>query len=125
MLADYQGTPGTWIVAFDAGTGADPISLAWNPASLPNNADGYYIQDRLGGILLRVSMADANSVTVTLPLSDLEIVYEGPTAVTLTSLQAAGFDAPDAALVWQVMALLALLGITLLLTRRRREWLVR
>ncbi|MCO5186063.1 MAG: hypothetical protein M9965_19265 [Anaerolineae bacterium] len=125
VLADYQGTPGTWIVAFDAGTGADPISLGWDPSALPNNADGYYIQDRLTGTLLRVSMAAVNSVTVTLPLSDLEIVYEGPTAVTLTSLQAAGFAAPGAALVWQVTALAALLGITLLLTRRRREWLVR
>ncbi|MCO5195836.1 MAG: LamG domain-containing protein [Anaerolineae bacterium] len=125
VLADYQGTPGTWIVAFDAGTGADPISLAWDPSALPNNADGYYIQDRLGGILLRVNMAEANSVTVTLPLSDLEIVYEGPTAVTLASVQAAGFDAPDAALVWQVTALAALLGVTLLLMWRRRERLVR
>ena len=72
-------------------------------------------------MLLRVSMAAVNSVTVTLPLSDLEIVYEGPTAVTLTSLHVAGC-APDAALVWQVTALAALLGITLLLIRRRREW---
>ncbi|MCO5189288.1 MAG: hypothetical protein M9918_13980, partial [Anaerolineae bacterium] len=70
-------------------------------------------------------MADANSVTVTLPLSDLEIVYEGPTAVTLTSVHVAGFAAPGAALVWQVMALVALLGVTLLLTRRRRERHVR
>ena len=66
VLADYQGTPGAWIVAFDAGTGADPISLAWNPASLPNNADGHYIQDRLAGTLLRVSTAAVNSATVTL-----------------------------------------------------------
>ena len=102
MLADYQArlVRGSWRLT------PVPVQtrLVWPgirrhcpttpTANTSGSVDGHAAAREHGGS----QQCDGDAL-----LSDLEIVY-GPTAVTLTSPHAAGFVAPGAALVWQVIA---------------------
>lgn len=75
-LADYRrnARPIIWRTTFQAGSGGYPITLTWDPASLPPGT--FLLKDEITGTLVNVNMRSQSSFSVTNPaLGSLVIHY--------------------------------------------------